>query len=862
MEETELKWLEEPAGGPAGVTFGVPWEKGTQQMTESFRLTDRAGRDCPVQSWPTAWWPDGSVKWTAHAAAVETEQAPYRLQGDRTAPAVPTRLKAERQPDALRIDTGRIVCRVGTDGREFIRSVTVDGKTVCSGAWLSAVWQTPEEGGAVCRRTSFVSAIEQVELEQDGPLRCVVKVQGIHRPEAGGTGGLPFILRLVFFAGMADIRITHTFIYDGNPERDFLQGVGLVFRLPLDGPAYNRHAGFAGSSGVFSEAVELLSTWHPHIPEEVYRRQLAGKMLDISPESQPEAARVAGRLPAWGSYRLVQDSADHYVIAKRTKPGCCWVDAVHGGRAEGLAFAGSPAGCLAVGLEDFWEKYPRSAQVDGMAGDSAELKMWLWSPDGPAMDLRHYDTGTYVETYYEGFDEMRSTPYGIANTNQLTLWCFDGMPSRERLTECARRTRNRPQLVCPPETYHRRNAFGVWSLPDTHTPVRAFLEKQLNACADFYREEIEQRRWYGFWDYGDVMHTYDDARHCWKYDMGGYAWQNTELMPTMWLWLMFLRSGRADIYRMARAMTRHSAEVDVYHIGEYAGLGSRHNVRHWGCGCKEARVSMAAHSRYEYYLTGDERLGELMDAEKDADFALLHLDPMRHYYPKDSFPTHARTGPDWSAFCSNWMTRWERFRDDHYRDKLRTGIECLKKMPLRLISGTTFGYDPHTGKLSHFTEEPGEHLMICQGAPEIWMELCPLLEDPVWEDMMAEYGRFYMLSQEQRVRRSGLEIKGKGFSFPFFAASMAAFAAVHDHDRQLADKVWNILIGECPERRMQVLSGRKPVPEAVTPERTAEFPGITTNTVSQWALNVIQCLELIGGRLDSAERRAAGDIRE
>ena len=41
---------------------------------------------------------------------------------------------------------------------------------------------------------------------------------------------------------------------------------------------------------------------------------------------------------------------------------------------------------------------------------------------------------------------------------------------------------------------------------------------------------------------------------------------NTELASNMWLWYNFLRTGRADIWRMAEAMTRHTAEVDVYHI--------------------------------------------------------------------------------------------------------------------------------------------------------------------------------------------------------------------------------------------------------------------------------------------------------
>ena len=57
-------------------------------------------------------------------------------------------------------------------------------------------------------------------------------------------------------------------------------------------------------------------------------------------------------------------------------------------------------------------------------------------------------------------------------------------------------------------------------------------------------------------------------------------------------------------------------------------------------------------------------------------------------------PTHARSGPDWSSFCSDWMTQWERFNDDTYRDKIQIGIDDLKALPLRLTSGPDFEYDP------------------------------------------------------------------------------------------------------------------------------------------------------------------------
>ena len=89
------------------------------------------------------------------------------------------------------------------------------------------------------------------------------------------------------------------------------------------------------------------------------------------------------------------------------------------------------------------------------------------------------------------------------------------------------------------------------------------------------------------------MHTYDADRHTWRYDVGGYAWDNSELSPDLWLWYQYLRTGRADVFRFAEAMTRHTGEVDVYHLGRWAGLGTRHNVQHWGCSAKQLRISNA-----------------------------------------------------------------------------------------------------------------------------------------------------------------------------------------------------------------------------------------------------------------------------
>lgn len=848
-----LNWLSNSRRHFKGTTWGIPWEEGALQRNETVALMGASGKEFPVQSWPTAFWPDGSVKWTAHAAVFnENKEESYYLEKSKG--VVPkTLLFIYEDDDFIYVDTGKLLCCIGRKGTSIIQSIKRNGMDLCSDGRLICIKEHQDgvPGNRSLREESFESEVKSAVVEQNGPIRGVIRLEGAHKALSGDQQWLPFTIRLYFYAELDSIRIVHTFIYDGDKNEDFIKGLGLQFSVPMSGPLYNRHVRFAGDTGLFAEAPQLLLTWRPRIPTDLYEKQIKGEFLQLDPEKNNEVFKNLHNLTTWDSYKLIQDSSDHYSIQKTTgKEGCCWIHAAHGNRAGGLAFVGGEKGGMAVGVRDFWQKHPSSLEINHVSKDEASLKVWLWSPDSQAMDLRHYDTEAHVDSYYEGFDEVRSTPHGIANTSEVSLWCFKGIPDAEELLGCVDAVQSPDLLVCEPEYYHKVKAFGVWSLMDRSTKVKAMLEEQLDAAIEFYKEEIEQRRWYGFWNYGDIMHTYDPVRHTWRYDMGGYAWQNTELVPNMWLWYSFLRSGREDIFRMAEAMARHNSEVDVYHIGEYAGLGSRHNVIHWGCGCKEARISMAGLHRFYYYLTGDERMGDILAEVKDADYATLKLDPMRAYYPKDQYPTHVRSGPDWSAFSSNWLTMWERFEDTAYRDKLIKGLNCLKKMPFRLRSGSAFGYDPETGELFYMGEGNGSHLVICMGAPQVWLEMLQVIKDPEWEDVMAEYGEFYGLDPEEKRARTSGAMSGKGWAFPMFAASMMAYAAAYKKDEELAKKVWKILIENEIDRCVTLPIEKSDVNRSEYIKPIRELPWVSTNSVSQWSLNVIQCLDLIGDYLD------------
>lgn len=840
-----MKWLKNKPEHTTGLTWGVPWKKGLLDRKDSISLVHPLGEEVSVQTWPLAYWPDGSVKWTGHAAVMEegtSESFEFRINSRKQEENM---IVMKEATDSIEVNTGQLQCVINKTGKTLIRSLAINGSLIGSDGKLVAIKEEQQESDQVkiIQQERLEGEITHIEIEQSGPVRAVIKIKGIH--SNSNNSFLPFVTRLYFYASLAEIKITQSFVYDGDAQADFIKGLGIEFSAGLSGEAWNRNVRFAGDEGMYSEPGQLLLTRRYQNANGLYEKQIAGERVDIG-DGKTLYEHVKGNAE-WNDFKIIQDSADHYKIMKRTGQGCSWVESTHGTRAQGLMYAGGANGGMAIGMKNFWQKHPSSLEVSQLTDDDSKMTIWFWSPDCEAMDFRHYSKKTHVLSAYEGFDEMRATPMGIANTSEIFITCFSASPTHQELDSIAKDWQDSLLLVCEPEYYHKTQASGIWSLPDYENPFKAYLENQLDAAFSFYKDEVEQRSWYGYWNYGDVMHTYDPVRHQWRYDLGGFAWQNTELVPNIWLWYAFLRTGREDIFKMAEAMTRHTSEVDQYHLGDYAGLGSRHNVMHWGCGCKEARVSMAGLHKYYYFLTADERTRDLLSDVRDADYATVDLDPMREYFPKDEFPTHTRIGPDWASFCSNWLSEWERTEKKVYKNKIITGIDDLKQLPYRLLSGPVFGYDPNTSHLHHMGDgiTGGYHMAIAFGAPQVWMEIAQLLDDEEWKEMIAEFGEFYSLSDQEKRNRSEGVLHDGMFNWPMFSAGMVAYAAAKKQDKVLARKAWNLLLDPeyshtpLPIEKNDISSWRK----------LEEIPWITTNTVSQWCLNTIVALELVGNML-------------
>ncbi|MDJ1493654.1 Tat pathway signal sequence domain protein [Cytophagaceae bacterium DM2B3-1] len=865
VNPVELKWLAPfKAGIASGVTCGVCWPQGKVKKGSDFIATDEKQQGLPVQSWPLAYWPDGSLKWTAHTLTTDSTIAKQIFVKPGKSKNLDKKVLVTETSDTIQVDTGKIRCSIARSGSVLIRSIVrqeseivKDGKLV-----LLLQDQSDSEESLVIRRENFQGTIADVHIEQAGPLRSVIKFTGIHQ-SAAGQKQIPFVVRLYFHHNSEAIRVMHTLIYDGEESQHFIKGIGISFGVTLKEELYNHHIRFVNSEheGVFAEAVQGLTGLRRDPGKAITDAQLNGKAVE--PNFPKEVGTRLQYIPAFGDYTLSQGEYNAFSIRKRTSAKHSWITAGHGQKAIGLAYLGTPSGGLAAGIRNFWQSYPAQLDVRDANTETGRLTLWFWAPDAPAMDLRFYHDGMEQDTFakqregleitYEDYEPGFGTAKGVARTSEVMLWVVEATPSRETLLEMADTLQNPPLLVCDPGYLEQLKVFGGnWSRADVSVPAKAALEKQLDYYFNYYVHQVEQHQWYGFWNYGDFMHTYDPDRHTWRYDVGGFAWDNSELSTDLWLWYYFLHTGRADVFRVAEAMTRHTGEVDVHHLGPFAPLGSRHNVMHWGCSAKQLRISTAANRRMYYYLTGDERVGDLLTEQVEAARTLAKIIPGRKLpqgedvnptpHPLDSVPVGF--GTDWGAIAAAWLTQWERTGDPGIRKRLLTSMRAIAAQPKGFFTGSSW-LNVSTGEftISQDKDISVSHLSAVFGLTEICEELVALVNEPAFTKAWLQYCRLYNASEEEQ--KSELGQSASKLNLQQGHSRLTAFAASHTQDKTLAARAWKefyagkagIVLGK---GKLVTIKGSQ-VLNPVEEDRT-----ISTNAVAQWGLAAMQCLAYVG----------------
>ncbi|KAG7294399.1 hypothetical protein NEMBOFW57_004470 [Staphylotrichum longicolle] len=884
----KVSWIGDSPAQNLGTTFGLPWPQGKYQPNDvDFKLSDG---QTPLESWVTGYWRDGSIKWSAHAipktdkvADEYTIEATPVLKGRSRGRRRTTKLSVKDGGKEVTVDTGKVTIVFPKDGRSIVRSIkTAGGKTVGKDGKLVLYSQNKIPGTAQDRaktevgQSNFESNIEGVTVSKTNSVRALVTVRGKHKRTGGSDHAdwLPFVLRFYLYAGSDAIRLVHSITFDGKQDKDFISGLGIQFQVPLKGEQlYNRHVRLAGTDGGFlNEAVKGITGLRRDPGAAVRTAQVAGKAL---PAESTWDSRVTTRLqwiPVWNDYSLSQLSPDGFTLKKRTEAGRSWVNIPGGTRSGGLAYlGGATQGGLAIALRDFWKRYPTGLDIENAGSDEGQITLWLYSPDAAPLDLRGYHDGLGLDTYekqldaleitYEDYEKGFDTPYGIARTNEIFLYAFDSTPSSDTLAQLNGHAQQPPVLVAKPEYIKETKALGsYWALPDTSNAAKAKIESRLDFLVKHYQNEVEARRWYGFLDHGDIMHTYDSDRHQWRYDIGGYAWDNSELSPDLFLWQYFLRTGSADVYRFVEALTRHTGEVDSYHLGDWKGLGTRHGVKHWADSAKQARISQPQYRKYFFYLSGgDERTGELLEHTLDADKTYGILDPVRKvrtdgWKPSPGAPVTFGLGTDWAALAAGWLIEWERRgpRWEEAKKKLTgtaTGIARLKN---GFVTGSG-SYIIENGTLQPPPTDPDNkgivaisHLNAVFGMPEVISELLEYWGDAApagFRDAWLDYTYYYAGTADEQRARYGASFSG--VSLKQAHSRLSAFYAAARGNATVAARAWaDYYRGDGLKDTQQFTTEHVGGSAVVHPVDEAAW--LSTNDFAQYGLASIQNLAYVG----------------
>jgi hypothetical protein len=226
--------LEETAGVDRvgePVTFGVPLPKGVLRDVARLRLYGSDGKPVPASFRAVSrWWDDAatqaqSIRWV-HAdffADVPSRQRRvYHLRlSNEPQPAPAGRLSVTTEPDAIKVDTGSIQFAVRKTGA-FLDAPGLRNTDI--------LLRSDER---IYKASRFPAT--DLVVEEESPLRVVIRRNGSHVWVNGKDRALDYTLRIVAYAGKPHIRLIYSFINrQGERMSDFVRLDGLWLQAQLE----------------------------------------------------------------------------------------------------------------------------------------------------------------------------------------------------------------------------------------------------------------------------------------------------------------------------------------------------------------------------------------------------------------------------------------------------------------------------------------------------------------------------------------------------------------------------------------------------------------------------------------------------
>jgi len=571
---------------------GIPFPRGQLKSLEQLELVDNQGSNIPFQSKILSLWPDKSIKWTS--VTLQSGLTPnregrlfLRYKNNFQKQSFQSSLFIEESPDSVIVNTGVLKLSIGKKGFYLFDNLWLDknkdGKfdddeILSAKADLVLVHNGTEYYSHLDKDYAFV-------LEEKGPIRACIKAKGWFVSEKGDKF-CQFIVRIYAFSGSSSLKVQHTFIFTGYPENSF-HYLYKEKRMPKN------------------ETIDAIYLTIPLTLVESSKFTFAADTKVI----QGDFAETV---------EFLQQDSNAYEVVKNNRV------LNSGNKLRGWLDLSNNDDGLSLGLENFWEQFPKGFLLDK---SNNRIVLYLWPKQSQALDFK-----TTQEAYGPG-EYARGSAFGVAKTHDIFLYFHKANYETSAAKNTIEGLISDSLISVDPKWVSYTRILGkVWPYDNSLAREEDFLSRLF----DWGNRQIADFAWYGMVNFGDTLSWYRKEAYDKSYDEWGWhpegrwGWFNCEGVGThTGALIQFLRTNNYKYLIFGRNLARHIMDIDTCHYNtiandprlknivpdDYSQVGSmhRHNANHWGGRNDESSHTNVYGLILYYYITGDERARDVID---------------------------------------------------------------------------------------------------------------------------------------------------------------------------------------------------------------------------------------------------------
>lgn len=596
--------------------FGVPIPQGELYSPDHVRVLNSDGDEIPSQITKVSTWEpaDKSVKWlwvfffTEEDSSYTVEYG-KNVRNARNYETVLTVRNNQRPTGEVEVNTGplRFTVEKGEGGgffnapagSGFMDKVELDlnddgfddGDVIAIGeAGRSSFLDLLDDAGLDRSRAVVTRTVKELGT---GPLHAIIRVEGNYHYSRDDNNVAPFITRIHAYAGKSYVRVQHTFVYTGVPDKH---------KIPK-----GEYEAVATKDGTIIDESKLAKDSGFTKPND--RIAATGLSLNYNLAENKTVTTAYSNGSWWkeGSTNIVQSPLTNMASVMQTGPNPSQIPPLENSspdqrlqdvfnatitvdndgdvkaeRAPGWLDVSDNKWGIMVGFKSFFEEYPKEIKAD-----EDKLTAYIWTPSVEPMSFAKKDQNN-------DSGMIANWAQGLAKTTEMVYY-FHKKSTNGEVEKTADKFMKAPVTHASPKWYADSEAFGKMT---EKLDKYATFERGLDYKMHWMKFNQQWEPWYGMLNYGDNLTYY--------YGYEWSQWTNNEPGNDYMWWLEFVRTGNPMYFKTAQAASMHTMDVDNIHwpkdevyFGDtneslhafevadapkgspYVGMGRRHAAQHY-----------------------------------------------------------------------------------------------------------------------------------------------------------------------------------------------------------------------------------------------------------------------------------------